>query len=259
MLKKVLRVITNILLCVLLASGVLTPFAPAKGVYTFPVFLLAAGIFALVVVLLGIAADRKQYPAAWALLIMGIVFTIPLSMDAPPPADIWLKTAGQERFRFALLLLSSLLFAGGMMAVLRTKWALLPAVHKLIILPLLAGVAISLWDFIDLFWVDRKIAGWVNEGKNINDFFVYYNFHAPLRAAGRLLIYLTTGWLCIILWRQLVIKGWVALLLNIFCMAGIIFCSLFVLMGPDFYFPFMVPAVALAGAYWLGVALLNKR
>jgi len=269
MFKKGLRITAIILLSLLPFSGVLIPYAPARGMYSFSQFLIASIVFVIGALvpafLISYTSNRLEGErqvqlkrAAWFLLLTGVVFTIPLSMDAPPPADIWLKTGYQEQFRFSMLLLSCLLYFTGASVLLKCLWKSLPAINKLVLLPLITGVVISVYDFSDLFMVTSRLELWVADGKSLDDFFPQYNFQTILRASGRILLYFTASWLVMMMWKQHTIKKWVALLLGGFCTVGILMCIVFMFLGVSFYFPFMVPAIALAPAYWLGIALLNK-
>lgn len=269
MLKKGLRITAIILLSLLPFSGALMPYAPARGMHSFSQFLIASIVFVIgalaLAFLISYTSNRLKGEqqiqlkrAGWLLLLTGVVFTIPLSMDAPPPADIWLKTGHQERFRFSMLLLSCLLYFAGASVLLKCTWKSLPAINKLILLPLIAGIVISVYDFSDLFMVASRLEIWVADGKNLDDFFPQYNFQTLLRASGRILLYFTAGWLAMMMWKQHTIKKWVVLLLGGFCTVGILMCIVFMFLGVSFYFPFMVPAIALAPVYWLGIALLSK-
>lgn len=270
MIKLIFRFIANLLVCILPFSGVLMPYAPSKGNYTFPEFLSASAVFTVVVILIGLygAYSVKSKKSemikglvipAWILFLTGILAAIPLSMDAPPPADIWLKTVQQEHFRFAMLLLVSLFFAAGSGSILALLWKGLTLSGKGIVLPLLLATVISLWDFYDLFVIDGKMREWTHEGKDISHFFDHYDFREDIRALGRILLYLTTAWLTLVLRKKQMVLRWESWGICLFCMAGICCCILFIYQGVSFYFPFMVPAIALAPAYWLGIALLNSR
>ena len=47
-------------------------------------------------------------------------------------------------------------------------------------------------------------------------------------------------------------------MLALLYVTDISFCILFIINGFDHYFPFMVPAIALAPVYWIGITLLSK-
>lgn len=266
MLKKILTVIATILITQIPFFPVLENIVPVVDHETFTHYLIACGCISLIIIFLGIILKTKTstrkfpslQPAAWILFSLGIIVMIPLHMG-PPKMDAALLTfSSLEKFRYTILIIAVVVFAIGIWLALKPFWATLSTSSKVILIPLLITLPVSLWDYYDSFSFSTHLTQWIDSGKNEVDFFSTYNFHETWRVVGRILLYVVAAWLSIILYKKNVIKKWVTITLSIFSLMGIGFCLAFLALGPAFYFPFMVPAIALAPTYWLGVGLLSK-
>ena len=268
MLKKILQPVGNIFLLLLPFFSLTENIYPVVNNENFPGYLLTCSIIGLLIIALGFFAYNsnsstiinppKLSLAAWLLLALGILAMIPLHMGPPREDATLLTSATLEKTRYAMLLLAVIVFFIAVILTLKPLWPTLNIAGKAIIVPLLLTLFISLWDHYDSYMFSSKLAAWTGSGKTADNFFPSYNFHEAWRTAGRILLYVVTVWLSVILAGKSIIKIWVAVLLVIFCLAGTGSCIMFLLTGPQFYFPFMVPAIVLAPAYWLGIVLLNR-
>lgn len=265
MLKKILAVIATILVTQIPFFPVLENIVPVVDPETFSHYLIACGCIALIMVFIGILKAKTStrafpslQPAAWLLFALGIIVMIPLHMGPPKEGTELLTFSSLEKFRYTLLILAVIVFVAGIGAVLKPFWSMLSTTSKVILIPLLITFPVSLWDYYDSFSFSAQLTQWIDSGKNEADFFAHYNFHETWRTIGRILLYVIAAWLSMILYKKHVIKKWVTITLSVFSSIGVGFCIAFLVWEPDFYFPFMVPAIALAPAYWIGVGLLSK-
>lgn len=266
--KKILSIIINILL-------VLIPFLPITENFTsnpvapaeFGSYLgICVGIFVLMIFLLFILKKDfliGTYPlkrTAILLFLVGMIVMIPLHLGPPREDETLFEASHVEKTRYALLILAVLILYFAIFLYLKQYWNTLKTSGKLIVLPLILALPILLWDSGDSFFFTEKIRSWVDSGKDSKTFFVEYVVkNVNYYAAGRILLYISIAWLTIILMHHSFIKKWKGNVIGLFCVIGIIFCFLFLNGNPDFYFPFMVPAIVLAPAYWLGLSLFSEK
>ena len=263
MLKKIFSVIINVILILIPFFPVLENFFPKVDHTNFSSYLLCCAMVSLL--MLGLVfllrldknAQPKLFGATWLFFALGIIVMVPLHMGAPKKGVELLQSATEEKVRYAMLLLAIVLFAVGTIAALKPFWKSLKPIGKAILFPLGIAVLIAIWDNADSLMFSAKLIKWIDSGKNVNDFFQNYNFHQVWRAIGRMLLYVNAAWLSVVLYKQAIFKKWIAVGLTIFCLIGVGFCIAFLVVSPAFYFPFMVPALAMAPSYWIGIALLN--
>ncbi|MDR6195074.1 hypothetical protein [Siphonobacter sp. SORGH_AS_0500] len=201
---------------------------------------------------------KKSNPiSGWLFFAIGMTAIFPLHLGPPRMDGSLLTFAIIEQFRYGLLLLATLLLFFGGLNVLTPIRGVQPKTFFAI---LIVTILFNLWDNYSSFMLSSEMKNWVAEGKSPNDFSVQFNFQITWRTLARIGLYLTEIILTFILLKQLEIKKWQLISLSAFCIIGIIFCILCLLDNfENFYFPFMVPAIALAPAYWLGIALLTNK
>ncbi len=259
-LKTILRTLAVIII-------VLLPFLPISESFfepntqidnqtlsTFIAICLAIIFVGFVVVYL---LKSKWSTSGILLLLIGFTVVIPLHLGVPRMDESLLTFAGIEQFRYGLLLLATLLlfFAG-----LKILNPIKSIQSKIFFIVLIAATLLNLWDNYSSFMLSTEMKNWVADGKSPNDFLVQFNFQITWRTLARIGLYLTTIVLIFSLLKQLEIRKWQFITLSAFCVIGIIFCILCLLNNfENFYFPFMIPAIALAPAYWAGIALLTNR
>lgn len=266
MLKKTSRFLANVILILLPFFPILENFFLSVNPDNFSAYLLACAIIWVLMLFLAylilyfspVPSGQTNLKISMSLLFtLGMIVMIPLHMGPPRHDETLLEIATQEQFRYLMLFFAAVVFAAGIIAAIKPLWTNMLIFEKAILVPLITVIPIAVWDDYDSGMLSIKLASWIAQGNKAGDFFPNYNFHPDLRATGRILLYVVTSWLTIILCKQKLLNKWVFAILNIYCLAGIVFCVLCVLNGPAYYFPFMVPAVALAPAYWVGLALLQ--
>ncbi len=242
-------------------STVLSSFSPYWTAHTFQDFLLASTIFAVVSLLLGFFVSSKNLFKNWGFLffLLGMIVAPPLMIGPPEESPKLLERATEEHFRYGLLILATIVFAVGFLLVIKKLWDNLSTLNRLIIIPFAISIILMLWDSYSSYHFSSELKDWITAGKKPEDFFTNYNFHHFYRTFGRSLVYFIIPWLSLILLVKQQIKKWQAVVLSIFSLIGIVFFFLCNFVGLEFYFPFMVPAIALAPAYWLGIALITKQ
>jgi len=263
MLQKRFPVLLTLLLSLLPYSNILSGFAPYLSEHSFSHYLVASAALMLVFMLLGVFLFKRRPRgpftiSGWLFFLTGPFIAPALMMGPPDLSPALLQHIPEEHFRFTLLLIATVLLTAGFVALLKPVWALLSGWQRWIVIPFIVSVVLLCWDFYSSYTFSRQLSSWTGSGKNAADFFPAYNFNEMLRTGGRSLVYITLAGLSGILFRMGKLKKWIAVLLAVFCFTGIVFFFLFNFLGPQFYFPFMIPAVAFAPVYWLGMALLGK-
>lgn len=194
--------------------------------------------------------------AGWLLFAIGMTAIFPLHLG-PPREDAQLLTfSAIEKFRYAVLLLSVILFLLGGLRILsqnKTTYA------KIVMIFLVFTAVVNIWDNYSSLMFSSKMSDWVSAGKNADDFFKQFDYNIFWRTIARVSLYVSAILVAIVLIRQTKVRKWQFALLTIFCLIGIAFCGLFHTKGFDYYFPFMVPAIALAPSYWTGLILLGNK
>lgn len=196
-------------------------------------------------------------PSGILLLLVGFTVIIPLHLGPPRTDESLLTFANIEQFRYGLLLLATvLLFFAGLKILNPIK----SIQSRIFFVILIVVTLLNVWDNYSSFMLSTEMKNWVTDGKSPNDFFAQFNFQITGRTLARIGLYLITIVLTFSLLKQLEIRKWQFITLSAFCITGIVFCILCLLNNfENFYFPFMVPAIALAPAYWTGIALLTNR
>ncbi|GAB3420155.1 hypothetical protein [Niabella aquatica] len=262
MAQKVFRGFTTLILILLPYSNILSGIAPYLSGHRLADYILGSvGFAGFSVILLLIIYKKKKIAAfntaGWLLSLLGSIVAPPLMMGPPDWSPTLIQHTAEEHFRFGMLGVATIFFATGFFLILRQEWKELSAFNKLIIIPFISSVIIMLWDNFTSYRLSSELAYWLSTGKTADMFFSQYDFHELLRTLGRSLVYIIIAWQSIILLQKKLLRNWVALVLPAFGFAGLIFFFLFNFLNQQFYFPFMIPAIALAPAYWLGLALLS--
>lgn len=266
MIKKVLRTIVVVLLMLLPYLPVTEFFLGTINSANFPSYLVTGSLIGLIMVLFALFIHRETKTdkspvtlTGWLLFLLGILVLFPLHLGPPKQDQELLQFLSIERFRYGMLLLAVITFCTACYYTLfcmqshRTTAGWIFAV-----LVLVAGLA-NLWDNYDSWSLGIQMKDWLAQGRRAEDFFPSYNFHEAFRGIARILLYMGACGLCVLLMSRNRIRRWQALLIFIFCGVGITFCVLCMTEGFNYYFPFMVPAIALAPAYWTGLALLGQE
>jgi hypothetical protein len=211
----------------------------------------------LVIIVAGYSLARmmgqKNGWETWLLLTAGLLVIIPLHMGPPRHNENHLSFDTLERVRFSLLLISVLIMAVAAFIIIRRA----PKPLNIIgLFTLLIVILTGIWDQGSSYMITSEFQAWINNGGKGNGFFDQYNYHHPWRSVARASLYALAILTGLILLRAGRIRKWTWIILALFSLTGIIFCMLAATLGQQFYVPFMVPAVALAPLYWLGIALI---
>lgn len=259
---KILRTIGIVLLAILPYSTVLCNFSPyLTTTHTFQDYLVASLVFAIISLILGWLISSRKLFTSWGFFffILGLLTAPPFMLGTPEVSPILLERITEEHFRYGLLLLSTLAFGIGVAVIMFRNWQHIILVNKFILIPIVLCFILMVWDNITSYNFSAELMKWKEAGKDTAAFFPGYDFHEFWRTLGRTLIYIIIPWLSLILIKRGSIKKGQMIFLSSFSLIGIAFFFLTNFVGMQFYFPFMVPAVALAPAYWLGLMLIGLR
>lgn len=257
---KFLKILSVILLIIFPFSTILSNFSPYWTTHTFNDFLIASFVLAIVSWLLGwFIAPQGFNKTGILFFLLGAVVGPPLMLGPPEESAKLLERVTEEHFRYGMLMLATFLYAGGFIVILKQLFGKISNIHKIILLPFAIAVVLMIWDNYSSYHLNHEMTKWINSGNDGNDFSAQYEYHSFLRTLGRTLVSLTTLWVSWLLVQTASIRKWTAIVLSIFCSIGIVSFFLFNFVSPAFYFPMMVPAFALAPAYWLGISLISRN
>lgn len=261
--KKILTTISRTIAAIIL---MLLPFFPITENFFPPesqvdnqtflkYILLCLGI---IVIGFGLISLLKKSNSilGWLLFAIGMTAIFPLHLG-PPREDAQLLTFSSiEKFRYGMLLISVLLLVlVGLKIWEGTKTTLI----KITIAFLIITALLNIWDNFSSFMFSSKMQDWVSTGKNADDFFSQFDYNIVWRTMARVSLYISAIFIALVLVKQTKVRKWQFASLTVFCLIGIGFCGLFFVKGFQYYFPFMVPAIALAPSYWIGLALLSNK
>jgi len=262
MIKNVLQYVAAFVLALLPFFPITENFFPPNALIdyqTFPHYILICSIVILFGLLLAffIKAKNTNNSTAWFILAIGAVAIFPLHLGAPRENVNLLTFASIEKFRYAMLIIAVLFLAASsfkLIAPLKSN-----ALRCITILLVIITALLNLWDNFSSYMFSHEMQNWVDEGKNADSFFPQFDFNMTWRTLARISLYLSAIILGFVAVKKILIKKWQFFTFTLFCTIGITFCLLFLLKGFDYYFPFMVPAIALAPTYWIGIAMISKK
>lgn len=198
------------------------------------------------------------------LFFIGIAMASIAGLAAPPDftAEI-LKHPEREKYRYALLFLNALLFAGAFILIRQpgfSNW------NKWLLLLFIPAMAEMFWEFYHHFYYADNMKSWIDSGKNADKFMDHYSGGAALKAGavGRFFQYSCIALLSYVLHMYSYIRKWSLAPLFLLCGMGIfsavyVFLYGFNLAGPfAALMIFFIPAGPFILLYWIGVALLTK-
>ena len=254
-----LLIIATIVLLLLPFSPITENFFPPENQVDeqtfFKYILLCLGI---IVIGFGLIYFLKKTNliSGWLLFAIGMTAIFPLHLG-PPREDAQLLTFSSiEKFRYGMLLISVLLLVLGGLKILGGEKTTLV---KITITILAITALLNIWDNFSSFMFSSKMQDWVSKRKNADDFFKQFDYNVIWRTMSRVSLYISAILIAFVLSTQTKLRIWQFILLTVFCLIGIVFCILFSAKGFQYYFPFMVPAIALAPSYWIGIALLSNK
>lgn len=257
MVKKTLRILLIALLVILPYSTILSNFSPYWTSHSFNDFLIASLIFSVIILIAGRIIFHNKTGILF--FLSGIIAGPPLMLGPPEESERLMERASEEHFRYGMLIFATILFTAGSISILKKRWSYISGIQKVIVIPLMLAFILMLWDNFSSYHLSSELTTWTRAGNSAEDFFLQYDYLEAFRTTGRTLVYILTAWMSFIALRAGWISRWVCITLSVFCSIGFIFFLLFNFAGNEFYFPFMVPAIVLAPAYWLGIALISRR
>jgi len=259
MLKRILQIIAGFILIILpfwpITENLFPPEAQVDN-QTFSKYLLLCSI--IIVVALGLVYFQKAQKtlAGWLFFAIGMAAIFPLHLGPPRENAELLNFSYIEQFRYGMLTVAILLFfAGSFKAAAPVK----TIISKVFIVFFIVATLLNIWDNFSSFMFSTEMHKWVDSGKRADDFFTNYDYNMVWRTWARASLYAAAIWLSLLLVKQVEIRKWQFVILCIFNTIGITFCSMSLLIDAQYYYPFMVPAIALAPSYWIGLMLLCKK
>lgn len=242
-------------------STVLSYFSPYVTTHSFRDYVAASSCFAIVsLLLILVIAGRNLFrKEGFLFALLGMMIAPPLMLGIPEISPKLLERTTEEHFRYGLLLLATFAFAAGFVFLLKKMWNNMAFGNKLIVVPFIVCVVLMLWDSYSSYNFSFELKKWIAAGGKAEDFFPNLNFNEFYRTLGRSLLFIIMPWLSFILLSKQAIKKWQVVFISIFSLAGIVFFFLFNFVDFQFYFPFMIPAISLAPAYWLGLMLYHEK
>ena len=195
------------------------------------------------------------------MFLSGGLFAPALGLGAPPrDAEVYLANSAQELWRGVVLILAATSAILGLLSFWQSVVRPLSLAVSAIYLIVLAGATcITMYDFVwGTFVIPIDIRSWSEGGNELSSFFASYDLKNTLRASGRCLIYLASLLTFIIGWRAKVVKWPVALVLSALSLYFLQEVLLSMISDPSLLNlrVGMVPAVALAPLYFLGLHLV---
>lgn len=258
--KKALQIIAILILVVLPFYPITENFFPPEQQVnneTFGIYLaICAGIIVLGILLMLFQKPKRNITGC-LLFAIGLTAMIPLHLGPPRMNADLLNSSGIEKFRYGLLIIATiLLFFAGLKIINPIK----SIQSKIILIVLCIATLLNLWDNSSSFMLNHEMEKWIADGKNADTFIFQFDHQIMWRTLARISLYLTAISFTLVLIKNSGIRKWQIAILNIFCVTGIIFCVLCLLSNfENYYFPFMVPAIALAPSYWTGIAILTNK
>lgn len=259
MMKRLLRFIAGFILILLPFWPITENFFPPEAQVnskTFSTYLLLC--CSIIVFTLGLAYYQrpKKIFAGWLLFATGMAVIVPLHLGPPRENAELLQLSYIEQFRYGMLMLAVVLFfAGSFKAAAPVKTLF----SKGFIVFLIVATLLNLWDNFSSFMFSADMQKWVDSGKKAEDFFTNFDYNMFWRTWARASLYAAATWLSGLLIKRGKIRKWQFIVLTVFNVIGVTFCSMSLLVSPEYYYPLMVPAIALAPSYWIGLMLIFKK
>lgn len=200
---------------------------------------------------------KTNSSSGWLFFMIGMIAIFPLHLGAPREDAQLLTFSAIEKFRYGMLLIAVLLLVLGGLKILADFKT---TSGKITIAILAITVLLNIWDNFSSFMFSSKMQDWTASGKNADDFTKQFDYNIHWRTIARVLLYISAVLIAFVLTTYTQIRKWQLALLSIFSLVGATFCGLFFIKSDfQYYFPFMVPAIALAPSYWIGIMLLSNK
>lgn len=255
MISKVLTIITITILILIpylpISESILAP-STSVDYSNITFFLLICSC--IILFSIGLIFVQKPNVSAAGLILFttGMAVIFPLHLGPPRENADLLQFALLEKSRYGILTFAVILVMAG-------TWKSLS--KKEIIAVVLIGITatLNLWDNISSFLFSSQLQQWIDSGQKADEFFQEMDYHLVWRGIARICLYVLSIFMSFQIMKNVKIKKWQFYTVSLFAIIGIAFCTLTITFDPNFYFPFMVPAIAIAPFYWIGLMLLLNR
>ncbi|NIJ54549.1 hypothetical protein FHS68_003731 [Dyadobacter arcticus] len=187
--------------------------------------------------------------------------------SAPDLSLKMLEHPEREHFRYSLLFIAEILFAGFILFLFRSELLTIKKSIRWIMTVIFIMVfAEFTWEFTHHYLYPEGLREWLGQGKNADEFGKNYdNFNAiTFGSIGRYFQFISIIWLSLYLYKLRQIKIWSPIILILISLLGIVSATLILVTkmnlpkGFEFLFLFFIPGIPFILLYWLGVALVTK-
>ncbi len=274
MFQKIVRIIALVLLAVLPFIGTVlmikfSPYATEKTLtsYIFMGFLLIVVALSVLLVAVNKKLAKPFLLGGVLLFVIGAIMASVLGLGAPPPfGDALLKHPEREQYRYVLLFINALLFAGGFFLIAKNKQKEFGKWNILLMVLFVPAIAEMIWEFYHHFSASDNLKLWMDQGKKVDDFQKKYDNPSIIRlgAIGRWFQFCFLTVFIIALYRCRSIRIWSLIPLTLLSFIGIVSASVIFIYGFPLpkalepLFVFFIPGLPFILLFWLGVSVLTK-
>lgn len=212
--------------------------------------------------------DRPLFYGGFSLSLIGAALVAVGGLGAAPDFGTnMLLYPEREHFRYISLMLAGILFALGVIFVLRYYWHSFPKWKRWIGFFLAIALIEMSWEFIHQYQTHDHLKIWLEKGFKSEDFAAGYFNQSVLNfgAVGRICQYIFISWFCFILMHAKQLRSWVFIIITLFCIlglisaVGIIITAMHLPKKMEILMIMFIPASPLALLYWSGLALLTTH
>src|SRR5574343_728033 len=230
-------------------------------------YILIWSVFTIVytMVVLRFTVNKMAIP----LLLMVCPLIGIVGMLAPPDLSLaMLDHPEREHLRYFFLFMGSFLFSVFFILHIKLNAGKLSKLSRYIMTSVFLMAFIELlWELTHHYLYPEALAGWIAEGKKLEDFSKSYDNISVINAGvlGRLLQFFLISWLSIQLYTSRLSKLWSPVLTLFISLLGIVsavvvyFTEMNFPKGFEFLFLFFIPGMPFLILYWIGVAVVRKH
>lgn len=246
-----------------LFGALLGKHSPYQAMNPITTYILIWSVFTFVfsLVVLKYASNKMAFP----LLLMASPIVGIFGMLAPPDLSLaMLDHPEREHLRYFFLFMGAFLFSVFYFLHIKLNVVKTDRLSKYIMTSIFLMVLIELvWEFTHHYLYPEALAGWIAEGKKLEDFNKNYDNVSVINGVvlGRVLQFSLISWLSIQLYQSGLSKLWSPVLTLFLSLVGIIsagviyFTEMNLPKGFEFLFLFFIPGMPFIILYWMGVAL----
>ncbi len=274
MIKKIIRIGVSILIAILpfFSAALMASFSPYIEGNSIGIYILVSLANVFVSTLILAIVWNRQLPtwlfvAAIMFFLMGTVMASIFGLGVPPEiSPVMLQHPEREHYRYAILFLNALFFAGAFLAMVKAKSSALSKWNLWFLLLLIPSLAEMIWEFYHHYHYAESLQVWLDQGNEAAGFIESYDSISIVRigAIGRIFQFSCIALLAFVLQRNQYIRKGSMFFLVAFCMIAMV-AAIFIFSngfhfpkGFEFIFMFFIPGVPFLILYWIGVALMTK-